>query len=119
MAIGKKTGGRKKGTPNKLTSSTKKALDEAFKKMGGVAALVRWGKDNPTEFYKIWVKILPVEAREADAFEVAELRRLQTEKLKAEIEAIRRENEPSDLGDIPDAEYTLTTDEEAPENPIL
>lgn len=89
MAIGKKTGGRKKGTPNKLTRSVKLALDDAFTKIGGVSALVMWGKENPTEFYKLWAKILPVEAREADAYEQAELRRLQIEKLKAEIDQIK------------------------------
>lgn len=89
MATGKKTGGRKRGTPNKLTRSVKLALEESFTKMGGIAALVRWGKENPTEFYKLWAKILPVEAREADAMIDSELKQLQSEKLKAEIERMK------------------------------
>lgn len=96
MAIGKKTGGRKKGTPNKLTRSVKLALDESFTKMGGVAALVRWGKDNPTEFYKLWAKILPVEAREADAELERELKQLQAAKLKAEADALKRDPKQSE-----------------------
>lgn len=56
-----KTGGRKKGVPNKTTSEVKKALTEAFDKMGGIPSLVEWGKENPTEFYKLWVKLIPVQ----------------------------------------------------------
>lgn len=58
---GKKFGGRKKGTPNKTTAEVKKALCEAFEKLGGVPALVEWGKENQTEFYKLWVKLIPVQ----------------------------------------------------------
>ncbi|MGI9141557.1 MAG: hypothetical protein ACR2IJ_00045 [Fluviibacter sp.] len=61
MAIGKKTGGRKKGTPNKTTTSVKSALLDAFDRLGGVESLVQWGADNPTQFYQVWSKILPQE----------------------------------------------------------
>ena len=61
MAIGKKTGGRKKGTPNKATASVKQALIEAFDGMGGVESLLAWGRENPGEFYKLWAKLLPVD----------------------------------------------------------
>ena len=64
MALGKKTGGRKPGSPNKKTAAVKEALEHAFKGMGGKAGLTRWAKENPTEFYKIWSKLLP---REIDA----------------------------------------------------
>lgn len=114
MAVGKKYGGRKKGTPNKLTRSVKLALDDAFTKMGGVAALVRWGAENPTEFYKLWAKILPVEAREADAALEQELKRLQAEVLRRQLDP---PTEDKDGG--PGQEYTLTPDEDAPKNPIL
>ena len=53
--------GRAKGTPNKTTASVKAALVEAFDKMGGVPSLVRWAKQNETEFYKLWTKMLPTE----------------------------------------------------------
>lgn len=52
--------GRKKGVPNRLTKGAKEAIQEAFKGVGGVAALQRWAKDNPEAFYtKVWVRILP------------------------------------------------------------
>ncbi|MNZ76690.1 hypothetical protein D3C78_952070 [compost metagenome] len=63
MAVGRKTGGRQKGTPNKATKEVKDALAEAFEKLGGVAALVRWGREEPSEFYKLWARMLPHEVK--------------------------------------------------------
>lgn len=54
-----KTGGRKKGTPNKAGVEVKAALEKAFTAIGGHAALARWARDNPTEFYKLWTRLLP------------------------------------------------------------
>ena len=51
--------GRKAGTPNKSTQAVKDALQEAFKEMGGVEALVKWAWTDRVEFYKLWVKTLP------------------------------------------------------------
>lgn len=59
-------GGRKKGVPNKSTAEVKAALHDAFVKLGGVKSLVAWGKDNQTEFYKLWAKLLPTEIKNAD-----------------------------------------------------
>lgn len=69
MAKGQKTGGRQKGSLNKTTSAVKDALTAAFEELGGVAALANWGKQNETEFYKLWVKMLPqeVQAKLSDA----------------------------------------------------
>lgn len=59
--IGKGTPGpgRPKGVPNRSTASVKAALEEAFEKMGGVASLVKWAKTEPTEFYKLYARMLP------------------------------------------------------------
>ena len=61
MAKGVKTGGRKKGSANKTTTAVKEALIEAFEEIGGIDSLVSWGRLNETEFYKLWVKVLPQE----------------------------------------------------------
>ena len=61
MATGRKTGGRQRGTPNRSTASAKAALQEAFEGMGGVAALTDWGKENRTEFYKLYGRLIPSE----------------------------------------------------------
>lgn len=51
--------GRPKGSPNKITASIKQALTDAFDNLGGVPSLVKWGKENQTEFYKLWSKLVP------------------------------------------------------------
>jgi hypothetical protein len=53
--------GRKKGQVNKITKSVKEALAEAFEQMGGIPSLVRWGRLNQGEFYKLWVRLLPIQ----------------------------------------------------------
>lgn len=57
----RKGGGRPKGVPNKTTIAVKQALIDAFDKMGGVDRLVEFAQEEPGEFYKLWVKILPQE----------------------------------------------------------
>lgn len=56
-----KTGGRKKGTPNKSTVKVKEAFEAAFENLGGVEALVKWGMKERSEFYKLYAKLLPVQ----------------------------------------------------------
>lgn len=58
-----KTGGRKPGSMNKVTVEVKTALEQAFDQLGGVPALVTWGKTNPSEFYKLWARMLPKEIK--------------------------------------------------------
>lgn len=41
---------------------TRAQLLQAFEDMGGVSGLVRWGKKNSTEFYRIWARLLPKDA---------------------------------------------------------
>jgi hypothetical protein len=55
--------GRKKGVPNKATKAVKEALQEAFEGLGGVPSLIAWAKEEPTEFYKLWSKIMPTEVK--------------------------------------------------------
>lgn len=63
MAKGKKTGGRKAGTQNKLTKTVKEAFETAFEAMQGdpAANLGVWGKANLTEFYKLSARLIPAE----------------------------------------------------------
>jgi len=66
MARGRKTGGRKPGSINKTTAEVKAALVKAFDELGGIPSLVEWGRKAPGEFYKLWVKMLPTEIKNAD-----------------------------------------------------
>lgn len=57
-----KGGGRPKGVPNKKTAQVKEAIELAFNQMGGVEALVAWGKKRPDIFYgQVWPKLLPMQ----------------------------------------------------------
>jgi hypothetical protein len=59
----KKTGGRKKGTPNKQTTDMRAAMVEAFDKAGGVAWLLTLSKDDPRTFAGLVGKIIPNEIK--------------------------------------------------------
>lgn len=64
---GKRPGsGRKKGVPNKLTTSMRQAWMDAFDKLGGVDSLVRWGQTNPDDFYKAVTKLIPQDVTSGD-----------------------------------------------------
>lgn len=60
---GERKVGRAKGTPNKTTVAVKAALVEAFTELGGVPALVKWARTDLAEFYRIWSRLLPQEAK--------------------------------------------------------
>lgn len=60
-----KVGGRVAGTPNKFTKTVKEAVQMAFDAMQDdkKANLLSWGKENPTEFYKIAAKLIPTDVK--------------------------------------------------------
>ena len=58
---GEHRGGRKRGTPNKVTSTAREAFTLAFHGVGGAAGLTAWAKANPTTFYTLYARLIPVE----------------------------------------------------------
>lgn len=57
-----KTGGRKKGTPNKLTIDVKQVAFDVFEELGGMkGATIFFKKNNVTkaQFYNLFFKMLP------------------------------------------------------------
>jgi hypothetical protein len=65
MAKGKKTGGRVKGVPNKLTTGAKEVIAQVASNIGGVARMTAWvreSKENEKAFWTgIYTKLLPVQ----------------------------------------------------------
>jgi hypothetical protein len=63
MAYGRKTGGRGKGTPNTTTRTVREQLTQAFDllQQDETANLLSWAKRNPTEFYKLAAKLIPIQ----------------------------------------------------------
>lgn len=59
MAKGIKTGGRVVGTPNKVTGTVKDNVIGVFDQIGGQEEMATWAKDNRTEFYRLYAKLLP------------------------------------------------------------
>jgi len=56
----RKTGGRKKGTPNKVNAELKDMILGALNKSGGEGYLVKQAKENPTAFLSLVGKVLPM-----------------------------------------------------------
>lgn len=51
--------GRPKGSQNKSSVAAKLAFQHAFDGLGGVDALMEWARDNQTEFFKLYSKLIP------------------------------------------------------------
>jgi hypothetical protein len=54
-----KVAGRVKGTPNKVSASAKENVIHVFNMLGGSKAFCAWAKENQTEFYRHYAKLLP------------------------------------------------------------
>jgi molybdopterin biosynthesis enzyme len=61
MAQGYKTGGRKKGTPNKITTDIRAMISAALEKVGGEKYLVSVAKKDPKAFLTLVAKVIPTE----------------------------------------------------------
>ena len=58
---GERRGGRKAGTPNKLTRSIKEAIEVAFDQVGGAKYLARMAEEQPTAFLTLLGKAMPTQ----------------------------------------------------------
>lgn len=67
MAHGFKTGGRKKGTPNKTTALLKDAILQAAEKAGDQEGMIGYlhkqAHENPTAFMALLGKVLPMQVQ--------------------------------------------------------
>jgi len=61
MAARKTPGGRTLGAKNKIPQSAKENIQAVFVRLGGTAAMADWARENPTEFYRIYSKLLPLQ----------------------------------------------------------
>lgn len=63
MARGRKTGGRQKGTPNKVTTDVKEMVLAALNRAGGEQYLARQAEENPASFMALVGRIIPSQVR--------------------------------------------------------
>jgi hypothetical protein len=61
MAAKRKTGGRTKGTPNKVNAAVKEAIVSAFNKVGGEDYLVKVAETDPRTFCALLGKVMPTQ----------------------------------------------------------
>lgn len=70
MALGKKTGGRQKGTPNKTTQEAKDAIALVASGLGGADRMLCWVQEDPANeklfWSNIYPKLLPLQVANAD-----------------------------------------------------
>lgn len=60
MAKGIKTGGRSKGTPNKMTASLKEMILSSLHEVGGAEYLKKQSYENPSAYLTLVGKVLPL-----------------------------------------------------------
>jgi UV DNA damage repair endonuclease len=61
MAARKTPGGRTVGSKNKFPQTAKENVIAVFTRLGGTAAMAEWARENQTEFYRLYGKLLPLQ----------------------------------------------------------
>jgi hypothetical protein len=83
MALGKKTGGRKKGVSNKLTTGAKEVIAQVAENIGGVARMTKWvreTKENERAFWtSIYTKLLPLQVAGDQGNPIAHIHKIEFE----------------------------------------
>jgi hypothetical protein len=51
----------RKGSPNKVGAEVKENIIAVFIRLGSTAAMADWAKDNLTEFYRLYARLIPTE----------------------------------------------------------
>lgn len=66
MAAGRKTGGRSKGTPNKVTGDLRSMVLGALEDAGGRKYLAKQAEENPNAFLALLGRCLPKDITNSD-----------------------------------------------------
>jgi hypothetical protein len=51
----------RKGIPNRIGAAVKSNVIAVFDKIGGRDGMAVWAKENPTEFYRLYARLIPTE----------------------------------------------------------
>ena len=93
-------GGRKKGSVNKIGTQAKDNIIAVFTRLGGTAAMAKWAKDNQTEFYRLYARLIPtdvtatIDIRDASELSTADLLRIAAGSSPGAVEAAAGSDEP-------------------------
>lgn len=59
---GKREGaGRPAGVPNKLSATVKDNVIQVFDDIGGLETMAGWARENKTQFYNLYAKLIPMQ----------------------------------------------------------
>jgi len=53
--------GRPKGAKNKLGRTARENVQAVFTRLGSTAGMAEWARENRTEFYRLYARLIPVE----------------------------------------------------------
>lgn len=53
--------GRPRGAPNQLTGAFRNAVQTVYHDIGGDKAFAQWASENPSDFYRIAARLIPVQ----------------------------------------------------------
>lgn len=97
MAIGKKTGGRVAGTPNRTTMGAKASILETFRQLGSTEHMVEWARANPSDFYRLFAKLVPTPVEVSGELEHTHTHTVAISELDRRLEGLLggREDSPS------------------------
>lgn len=59
--------GRQKGAVNLVGATAKENMLAVFTRLGGTHAMAEWARENQTEFYKIYGRLIPLEQHHSGA----------------------------------------------------
>lgn len=74
----------RKGSPNKIGAEVKENIVAVFIRLGSTAAMAEWARENLTEFYRLYARLIPTEVvgeftiRDATELSDAELASIAT-----------------------------------------
>src|SRR6516225_8814880 len=91
---------RPKGVPNKIGAQAKENIVAVFTRLGGTAAMAEWARNNQTEFYRLYARLIPSES--TTEINVKDAAELSTEELLAIVRAGKPQRELAELDESAD-----------------
>lgn len=95
--------GTRKGIPNRIGAAVKSNVIAVFDRIGGREGMAEWAKDNLTEFYRLYARLIPsevtttIDIRDATELSRAELLLIASGRSQGAAQAGNGEGELSEL----------------------
>lgn len=59
----KRPPGRKAGVKNKMSATARENVIAVFTRIGGTAHMAEWARENPSDFYRMYSRMIPQEVK--------------------------------------------------------